>query len=147
MRMSDSVSPQMVSNQLLEKSEISPLVNVGRFIDEAFKIDRRLRTVGILDDNRNILALRTRSGYDPLIPVENAKDYFSVLPRIVMDEIDKLRRYLGNMSMLFVKFDETVLVYYRFHNTIIMFSFDPKTPTSFLDKIPESFRQIANDYL
>lgn len=137
----------LASDHQIAKFELIPLSNTDRFIDEAFKIDPELRTVGIMDDNRNILALKTRTGYKQLIPDERAEDYFSILLEVVVDDVNKLRRFLGNMSVLFVRFDEAVLIFYRFHKTIIVFSFEIDIPTSSIDRIPQAFRQIAYDYL
>ena len=71
------------------------MLDVGRFVEEVFKSDDRIRFVGIVDNELHVLVSKMRNGMTSLTPDVHDRNYLQIAPNILVETAEKLSPALG----------------------------------------------------
>jgi hypothetical protein len=122
-------------------------LNTEAFIQELFKFDSTIRYVAIVDAEYHVLASRQREGVESYTSEETARNFVSIVPQIILEAVDKLSPFLGNVAGITAHYQKALVVFYPFENLIVIISFQPEQETPFYDKITGAFRKLSEQYL
>lgn len=119
-------------------------MDVEKLIDEAFKIDRGIRYVGIVDSQYNILGSKMRQNVVSFSSSETERNFISIIPPILVDAVEKLEPHLGKMDGVSIRYEKALLAFYRVRDLVLVLSFGPEVVTPFLSRIGSEIRKLAN---
>jgi hypothetical protein len=122
-------------------------MNVEKFAEEAFKIDPKLRYVGIVDNQFHVLVSKMRVGVQSVTTDEQERNFVQIVPPIIVDAIEKLEALLGRMEHIKVRYEKVVLFFFRVEGLVVTLSFDPEVETPFATSVSNGIRKIAAQYL
>ena len=112
-----------------------------------FKADSRVRYIGVVDEEYHVLASIQRAGTTSFTSDETTRNFVSIVPQIIVEAVEKLSPFLGEVSGITAHYDKVLMLFYRVGSIIVVLSFEPKVETPFYDKITETFRRISAQYL
>jgi len=122
-------------------------MNVEKFAEETFKIDPKLRYVGIVDNQYNILLSEMREGVQSVTTEDQERRFVQIVPPIIVDAVEKLEPILGKVESIRVRYEKMVLVFFRMENLVVILSFDPDVPTPFGTSISNAIGEVGARYL
>ena len=114
-----------------------------RFVEEAFKRERRLRYVGIVDDSFHIVISKMREGVQSITSAEEERNFVQLMPPIIMDATEKLQILLGKVDNVTVRYEKVLLVFFRIDKNTVIFSFNPDVSTPFISLLSETMRPLT----
>ena len=104
-------------------------MDVEKLIDEAFKIDRGIRYVVIVDSQYNILGSKMRQNVVSFSSAETERNFISIIPPILVDAVEKLEPHLGKMDAVSIRYEKALLAFYRVGDLVLVLSFGPEVVT------------------
>lgn len=117
------------------------------FIHEMFKAESTIRYIAVVDTEYHILASKQREGVPSLTSEETERNFMSIIPQIIVDSVNKLTPFLGDVGGITAHYQNALLIFYRIENLIVIISFQPEQATPFYDKITEAFRKLSAKHL
>ena len=112
-----------------------------------FKADSSIRYMAIVDDQYRILASKYNEEVIPLTSDETDRNFVSIVPRIIVESVEKLSPFLGEVGGITAHFKKALVIFYPLENLIVAISFQPDQKTPFYDGITETFRKTSARYL
>lgn len=122
-------------------------MNTESFVQEMFKADHAVRYVAIIDSNYRVIASTQREGIPSYAPDETVNNFMSLVPEIILEAVEKMSQFLGDVSGVTAHYQKALLIFYRFNNLIVAISFQPNVETPFYDRITEAFTKFSAQYL
>jgi len=123
------------------------LLDVEKFADEVLKSDSRIRYVGIIDNQLNVLVSRMREGVQSLTSDEADRHYMQIAPNILIDVAEKLIPVTGRVESVTIRYEKLFMVYFRLVNFTIVLSFEPTIVRPFMSALSDSMRRLGELYL
>ena len=120
-------------------------MNFERFTQNLLALDNRIVFVGIVNGHSQIDYSTFREEVQLHLDQEAIKNLFSLAPQLTMDESEKTKPVLGQMSTVLVIFAKRVLVLSRFNEYIILVGLDAEFPTPLPDLIAALIRTAASE--
>jgi hypothetical protein len=117
------------------------------FVRAMLKADSSIRYVGVVSDDYRILASKQREGVASLTSDEVQGNFVSIIPKIIIESVDKLAPFLGKVGGATAHYDKALLVLYRFESLIVLVTFEPEIATPFYNRITEEFKKHSAQYL
>ena len=93
------------------------------FVQAMLKADSSIRYVAVVSDDDRILASKQREGVPPLVSDEVQSNYVSIIPKIIIESVDKLAPFLGEVGGATVHYDKALRALYRFESLIVPCNF------------------------
>jgi hypothetical protein len=118
-------------------------LNINQLTESIFGLDTRIRYVAILDGRYDLIQSKMRNGLSSITPDATDREFMSVVPAIVLDAVEQLIRYCGDLSRVTVRYEKVVLVFYQVANKTVALSVEPRVDMDFLDKTGESIRRLV----
>jgi hypothetical protein len=122
-------------------------MNPEAFVEEMFKVDQSIRYIGIVDSEYHVLVSTQREGVSSFTTEEAARNFLSIVPRIIIESVDKLSQVLGEVSGVTAHYQKALIILYPFDNLIVLISFQAGVETPFYDKITEAFKKLGAEHL
>jgi hypothetical protein len=88
-------------------------MNAEAFVQEMFKVDSALRYVGIVDSEYRVLVSRQREGPPSLTSDETTRNFISIVPQIIIDSVEKLSPFLGQVSGITAHYEKVLMMFCR----------------------------------
>ena len=123
------------------------VLDTEAFMREMFEADSSIRYVAIVDLEYRILASKHRAGISRLTPDDVDHHFVSIVPQIILEAVEKLSPFLGQVEGVTAHYKKVLLIFYRFEDLIVCISFEPDRETPFYNKITELFRKLSKLYL
>lgn len=120
---------------------------VDRFVEEAFKIDKRLRYLAVVDDGFHVLISKMRPGVEPLTTDEVQKNFEQRVTPLVMDALAKLEPYLGELYSATLRYRELLVLLYKQANRIIVASFEPEVGDTYIKVVLNKLAHLTSEHL
>ncbi len=118
-----------------------------KFVEEAFKKDSRIRYVGIIDNQFHIIMSKMREGVQSVGTEEEERGFIQLMPPIIVDAVEKLQPLLGKLDNVTVRYEKLMLVFFRFQNFTVVFSFNPDVSTPFISSLSQTMQTISSHLL
>ena len=118
-------------------------MNPETFVQEMFKVDRSIRYIAIVDNEYHVLVSTQREGVPSFTTDETARNFVSIIPQIIIDSVDKLSRFLGEVSGVTAHYQKALVVFYSLDNLIVIISFQSEVETPFYDRIAEAVKKLS----
>jgi hypothetical protein len=122
-------------------------LDVEKFAEEAFKRDNRIRYVGIVDNEHNVLLSKMRDGIDSVFTSEDRHNYVQLMPLIIIDAAEKLQRVLGNLESVTVRYEKLLFAFFRVKRVIVLLSYNPDVTTPFISASSDLIQILGTMYL
>ena len=122
-------------------------MNPETFVQEMFKVDRSIRYIAIVDNEYHVLVSTQREGVPSFTTDETARNFVSIIPQIIIDSVDKLSRFLGEISGVTAHYQKALVVFYPLDNLIVIISFHAGVETPFYDRIAEAVKKLSAQHL
>jgi hypothetical protein len=122
-------------------------LDVDRFVEEAFKIDARLRYLAVVDDGFHVLISKMRPGVESLTPDEVQKNFEQLVTPLVMDALAKLEPYLGELYSATLRYRKLLLLLYKQGNRIIVTSFEPEVGDTYIKVVLNKLAHLTSEHL
>ena len=122
-------------------------MDVEKFAEEAFKRDNRIRYVGIVDNEHNVLLSKMRDGIDSVFTSEDRHNYVQLMPLIIIDAAEKLQRVLGNLESVTVRYEKLLFAFFRVKRVIVLLSYNPDVTTPFISASSDLIQILGTMYL
>jgi len=119
-------------------------LDINWIVESVFKIDKKIRYVGIVDREFRLIQSRMRVGIKSITSDQTDRDFISIVPPVIVNGLEKLQPTCGKLSGLTVRYEGVVLSLYPIAQYVVVISFEPDTETPFLDKIGDSVRKIMS---
>jgi len=110
-------------------------------VEKIFKLDNRIRSVVITDMNYHTIVSKMRRGFESLTPLD-AESTLSMIPRIMVENAQRLEPYLGSIETVSTRYKKAMLVFYRAREYIVLLSFEPSVETPFHTKLAKELGRI-----
>jgi len=118
-------------------------LDVKKFAQETFKIEPRIRYVGIVDNEFHVLLSEMREGVPSVTTDEQERNFVQIMPPIIVDAVEKMQPILGKLDRVTVRYEKVTLMFFRLEEFVVVLSFEPKSNATFSASISESMRKIA----
>ena len=118
-------------------------MDVKKFAQETFKIEPRIRYVGIVDNEFHVLLSEMREGVPSVTTDEQERNFVQIMPPIIVDAVEKMQPILGKLDRVTVRYEKVTLMFFRLEEFVVVLSFEPKSNAPFSASISESMRKIA----
>lgn len=115
-----------------------------KFAEEAFEKDSRIRYVGIVDGEFHIVLSTMREGVQSITTDEQDRNFFQLMPPIIVDAVERLQPVLGKLDNVTVRYEKLLLVFFRVQNITVILSFNSDVSTPFISSLSESMRTISS---
>jgi len=109
-----------------------------KFAEAAFKKDNRIRYVAIIDSEYHVLLSRMREGIQSLTTEEQERNFFQIMPPIIVDAVERLEPLLGRMDTVTVRYEKVPLAFFRMQRITVILSFNPDVTTPFISSLSEA---------
>ncbi len=83
-----------------------------------------------------------REGIASLTPDQTDRDFMTIAAPLMMDAAEKLRPFCGTIKTLVIRYDKTLLVFYRTAAHLVILSLDPRVEEVLVDEIGKSVREL-----
>ena len=117
-------------------------MDIEKFIEDAFKADRRVRYVGIVDNQYHVLASKMRETVTPVSSDSTDRNFVQIMAPIIVEAIEKLQPFLGSLQAITARYEKVILVFYRMESYVVVFSFDTEAATPFMTRTIEAFLKL-----
>jgi hypothetical protein len=74
-------------------------------------------------------------------------NFVSIIPKIIIESVDKLAPFLGKVGGVTAHYDKALLVLYRFESLIVIVTFESEVATPFYNRITDEFKKHSAQYL
>jgi hypothetical protein len=125
------------------KQRVDPRLDIEKFIEEAFKTDRRVRYVGIVDSQFHVLVSKMRQSVTPLTSDSTDRNFVQIMPPIIVEAAEKLQPFFGRVQAITVRYEKLILVFYRMEGYVVVFSFETEVATPFMTRTTEAFLRLS----
>jgi hypothetical protein len=115
-----------------------------RAVERIFNLDPALRYVGIVDLDYHVILSKMRPGLSSLTPTEVDWDFLSMVPKSIVDSVQKLENNCGPLRIINVRYRKVMVTIYRGTRHIVMLSFEPSVETPFLSKLATNLESIVH---
>ena len=88
-----------------------------------------------------------REGVTSLTSDEQERNFTQIMPSIIVDAVEKLQPLLGKLDNVTVRFENVLLVFFRMHGYVVVFSFNPKVSTPFISSLSKTMKMLGATYL
>jgi len=122
-------------------------VNVEAFVQEMLKVDNAIRWISIADTDYHVLASKQREDVPSYAPDEMMQNFVSIVPEIILESVEKLSPFIGEVSGVTAHYAKALVIFYRFSNLIVIISFQKEVETPFYNRITEAFAKLSAQYL
>lgn len=122
-------------------------MDIEVFVREMLKSEPTIRYVGIVDTEYHVLASKQREGIVSYTSDETSRNFVSIVPQIIVEAVEKLSPFLGQVTGVTAHYQKALVVFYRIGNLIVIISFQPEQETPFYDRITGVFRKLSGQYL
>jgi hypothetical protein len=122
-------------------------LDAKKFAEEAFKKDSRIRYVGIVDRQFNVLVSQMREGIASLTPADSDRSFIQLTPPIFLDAMEKLEPLLGTVESVIVCYEKLLVVFLRKGNLIVILSFNPDVSRPFMSALTDLIQSLASQFL
>jgi len=122
-------------------------VNTEAFVQGMFKADQAVRYVAIVDSEYHVLISSQREGVPSYATDEIVRNFMSIVPEIILESVEKLFPFLGEVSGVTAHYGKALVIFYRFGKLIVVISFQTGVETPFYNRITEAFSKLSAQYL
>ncbi len=123
------------------------LLDVEAFVEAMFKAEPGIRYITIVDSEYRILISKQREGVPSFTPEDIERNFFSIIPQIIVEAVEKQSPFLGKLSGITAHYEKVTMLFFRTGDHIVILSFERNQPTPFFDKVRESFAKFSSQYL
>ena len=117
------------------------------FVRGMFEVDSTIRYVAVVNSTYRILASEHRKGVASLTSEETDRNFVSIVPQIIVEAVEKLSHFLGPVAGITAHYEKALIIFYRFHDLIVIISFQPEQETPFYNRITEAFKKLSTEHL
>lgn len=117
------------------------------FTREMFKVDSNIRYVAVVTTEYRVLASVQREGIPSLTSEETARNFISVVPQIIIEAVEKLSPFLGEIGGITAHYKKALVLFYRINDLIVVVSFQPEVETPFFNRVTDAFKKLSTGYL
>jgi hypothetical protein len=114
-------------------------LDAKKFAEKALKKDSRIRYVGIVDRQFNVLVSQMREGTASPTAPESDRNFVQLIPPIILDAVDKLEPPLGTVGSVTVRYEKVLLVFFSRGNYVVVLSFNPDVSTPFMSALTSTY--------
>lgn len=82
-----------------------------------------------------------------MVPDEARLNFVSIIPQIILEAVEKLVPFLGQVGGVTAHYERALIVFYRIEDLIVIISLQPNQETTFYNRITEAFRKASAKYL
>ena len=122
-------------------------MDAERFAEEAFKRDRKIRFVGVVDNEFHILFSKMREGVVSVTSEEEEHNFIQLMPPILVDGAEKMQHVLGRVGSITIRYEKVLLVFFRFGAVVVIFSYNPAVSTPFVSAVSDLMLELGPKYL
>jgi hypothetical protein len=118
-------------------------MDIKKFAQETFKLDKRIRYVGVVDNQFHILLSQMRDGVQSVTTDEQEHNFVQIMPPIIVDAVEKMEPILGELDRVTVRYEKVTLMFYRLEDLVVILSLEPKGAAPPAESFSESMRKVA----
>ena len=122
-------------------------LDLDSFVSELLGIDASIRYVAVVNNEYHLLASKQKQGVPSFTTGETDRNFMSIMPPIIVDAVEKLRPFLGELQGVSVRYEKSLLIFHRAGNLIVVMGFGPEVLTPFLTKIGKEFEKLKKQYM
>jgi hypothetical protein len=122
-------------------------MDLQKFVEESFRKDNRIRYVGVVDNQFHILASKMREGVQSVTTEDQDRNFFQIMPPIIIDAVEKLQPLLGKLDNVTVRYEKLLLVFWHVNNLTIILTFNSNVSTPFISSLSDTMRMLSQAYL
>lgn len=119
-------------------------MNFEKFAQNLLGSDNRIVFVGIVDSRSRLLYSTFREGAKLHSDPKVIQKFMALSSQLTMDELEKNKPTLGQISMVLVRFAKRVFVLSRFNEYVIVVGFDIEVPTPLPERIASLIKTAAS---
>jgi hypothetical protein len=120
-------------------------LDVQKFAETMFKREPQILFVAVVDSRYNVLTndVMVRDGVSLYYPKQYVHNFVQIAPIIIVDALEKLKRGLGPISSVAVRYEKRVMLFSRYEDMIVVLGLDPSVPTPFPDSMAKLIAEVA----
>jgi hypothetical protein len=115
-----------------------------KFTQNVFAQEKRVIYLGIVDRMYRLRHSEFRQNAKILSPPDVIRDFMTITPSVIMNELEKRQPVLGLVKVVLVRYEKRVLLFGRFQEYVIILGFDPEVPTPFPDQMFNIIKTAAD---
>lgn len=122
-------------------------MDVEKFAQEVFKRDKKVRYVGLVNNEFHILLSRMREGVASMTTDEEDHNFIQLMPPILVDAAEKMQHVLGGVESVTIRYEKILLVFFRIDTVVAVLSYNPDVTTPFISAVSAMIQEIGPKYL
>jgi hypothetical protein len=122
-------------------------LDVVGFVHSMLDVNMSIRYVAVVDREYHLLASDQRENVPSFTPNETDRNFMTVVPPLIVDAVERLMPFLGEMEAISVRYEKALLTFHRSGNLVIVMSFGPGVLTPFLSQITREFEKRKSEFL
>ena len=119
-------------------------LDLDEFAKSLASSESRIVFIGIVDNLFKLRYSNFREGAKFYADREVIRNFMTIAPRLVVDELEKLEPVLGDIGAVLVRFEKRVLVFTPLDNYVIVVGLETDVPTPFPEYIAGLIKTAAN---
>jgi hypothetical protein len=117
------------------------------FVEAMFKAEPGIRYMTIVNSEYRILISKQREGVPSLTSEEIEHNFFSIIPQIIVEAVEKLSPFLGKVGGITAHYEKVIMLFFRLGDLTVVLSFERNEYTPFFNRVRESFAKFSSQYL
>lgn len=88
-----------------------------------------------------VFSSKQREEVPSLTPDEITRNFVSIVPQIIVEAVEKLSPFLGEVGGITAHYQKALVVFYTINNLIVIISFQPEVATPFFNRITDALQE------
>ena len=114
------------------------------FAEFVLATDPLIRYVGVVDNQYRLILSKNRPGVIPFVSDETDKRYMPIAPPLILEAVEKLVGFVGNLHGVVARYDKLVFAFFRYDDHTIILTAETNTETPLITKIARALKELRS---
>lgn len=119
------------------------VVDFEQLVQGLIRFDDKIVFVGVVDSLYKVRHSSFREGAKLLAKPEVILNFMSLAPRIVVDELEKRKPWLGPIKSVLVRYEKRVFMFVHLEDCVVVIGFQPEVSTPLTSSIVRFIENTA----
>ncbi|HKM77196.1 MAG TPA: hypothetical protein VJZ32_12345 [Candidatus Bathyarchaeia archaeon] len=116
----------------------------NEFAEYVLATDPLIRYVGVVDNQYRLILSKNRPGNVPFISDETDRRYLPIAPPIILEAVEKLEGFVGNLQGVVARYEKLVFAFFRYEDHSIILTAETSAETPLITKVSRALKELSS---
>jgi hypothetical protein len=117
----------------------------NEFAEYVLATDPLIRYVGVVDNQYRLIFSKNRPGVVPFISDETDRRYMPIAPPLILEAVEKLVGFVGNVHGVVARYDKLVFAFFRYEGHTVIITAETRIETPLLTKVANALTKLSSN--